>query len=329
MTESMPRAYKNIQNISLPDTLWSNYYIISELYMSNRKDSQTYGTLHTPVVALTTSRCFSHIAPVYYYPYWGEDHGNKFLGIALLNNFYFHDLTPDKLGPYLTNIKKHDAQLAYLYEEPTELYLCPDMAQELSQSQTLLAIRTLLIDNPIFSQENNISNTQISTLARQEKDIITTDILFDTMIAEYTAALGVVLHNYTESGLRDLLGEEKVLMIEKILSIFHQGSAHFDEVINNAAITNSFLAVININSEGNRDIDSLFMSRSYLQLFFLTFNKSIIPTQLTFLEGLSQEVESPWLISYDTFLRHKFSPQEMIVMMKRGLKIERELLNDI
>jgi len=289
------------------------------------------------LVALNQSICFPHVSPVYYLGWWTSLEENlRQFQISYINDLYFWELVgdfdEDWYQSYADNVRVHSRQfktggIDFQYQDAANLYMCPDMIQDISRVLKIYTIKELLRGDPLFinyvtpKTHSNTLDKYLSSLVKWEKEIITRDIINESIVAAYLHTLSSLLDERGEVYLAQLIGDEKVFFIEKILALYHQGSPQMNEIIASAAHYNYSLNELIARSGLTFGIDYLFAARSYPMTLFFGFNKSFTEDGISFLEYAHDEPEFKHLVSYNNFLKYKLSPEEIIEEMR----IEREL----
>jgi len=290
------------------------------------------------LVVLNQSICFPHASPVRYLGWWTPlDKNLRQFQIAYVNDLFFWELVGDFeewYEPYTENIRTRSRALKkggidFQYQKIANIYMCPDSVRDISQVLQIYNLQMSLITNPHFrffseKQKNTIENVlskkSLLDLINLEKKIVTGDSIYQSDIETYLRKLFLLLEEYGEVRLAQLIGSEKVLFIEKLLSHFHQGSLHINEIIVDITQNNYFLKDL-ITSGSDQGIDYLFAVRSYPMVFFFGFNKSFTEDEISFLQYAYDEPGLLHLFSYNNVLKDRFTADEIVEEMR----IEREL----
>ncbi len=277
-------------------------------------------TTHSPlVVVLEESRCFTH-SPQTYHLSWTQtfDVGTHSLHTEELSDIFFYDTEKGVDGSFLYNAKMHG--LPFLYQNPSNLYMCLESAHDISKINTLRDIKKLLIEKPIFTQEESFSDVpkekEVRELHSLEMSIIESSELREAEVVEYISIVSGLLNDFGEVALSQYLGEEKVLLLQKLMVMSQENSSSLDRIINTVIREHSTLPR-QIALSQNISLEQLFLGRGYIPLFLLTFNSDVVQ-DASFMEERETQLESFNLVSYTNTLREKFREKEIIDLIAGG-----------
>ncbi len=290
---------------------------IVRAYLGNVSlDSPADTKTTNPLIAIDQSDCFRDAQPAYYQSWMKSDKDkNGFFTINFVNDLYFRavDNNPSRYDSSLRS-----AGLDYLYQPAANLYMCQSVGSDLSRSITMDTLRNMLSGNPLFlNDEIKKASPDAYNL---ENKIIAGDILYESEFDSYIEGLKSLLLKYGESGLSEIIGKEKMLYAEKLISIAGQKSPRFDETIRYAISNN---AIVNTYIKGGLELPLyyLFISRSYPPLLLLSYNESADKNPMKLTVSASSSLANFGLLSYNKFLKGKYSERKILEMMKLGEKI--------
>lgn len=301
----------------IPENIAANAEIFN-LYVGNGQ-SKNSSAPKFPVTVLGKSKCFPDENQAYYQPWLRTDqYGNEFFAIGFIGDLYFYN-TKYNSNLLIGGMAKEG--LPYLYQPAANLYMCQEAGSDLSRAITIDTVRSSLISNPVA---NGIDiKTAGAALAQLENKITGNNAVYEYDTASYVETLRSLLSSLGETRLSGIIGRQKVLYMEKIISIYRQKSPRFDEIIRDIIFTNAIVETF-IKEKARVDIPTLFLSRSYPSLLLLTYNKSAFdaPLQMTTPEPLNLSAFD--LISYNEKLKYRYNQNEILEMMRAGRKLQHE-----
>ena len=277
---------------------------------------------NNPLIALDRSDCFTGAKTIYYQSWLKSDsRNNGFFTIHFVNDLYFTDVSK------LSNEHKvflRETGLDYLYQPATNLYICQSMESDFSRAIAMDTLYHLLSEGPVMADD------RLKKLAPDmydlENKITTGDTLYESEFDSYIGGLQSLLTEYGETGLSEIIGPEKVVYIEKLLSIARQKMPRFDEIIRFAISNNAIIAAFIKNGIGV-PVRFLLISRGYPSLLLLSYNKSAYENPLRLTREMPFDLTYFRLVSANQFLKEKYGEQRILEMMQRGEKFLREQKN--
>ena len=214
-------------------------------------------------VSIVGSSCFND--PATFVPWTKGTNDLTSIEVELANEVVFND-TAGGESAYFNRL--HEMEQRYFYQSVTNMYLCPDIAYDLATVSTLIHIRSILQNNPLFK------NTTLNHVAALERELTSAEVLTEAHVQSYVQAVALLLLKRGEVELKNELGAEDVLRAEELLGIYHQQSARYDQMITNAMQKNLIVGPIKL-SGNEMALPFLFTTRSYQPLLLGFFNNSI------------------------------------------------------
>jgi len=302
----------------LPPVVLKNYNIVKSFLETNsRKASFSYPL---PFVATGTSTCFPFEDQVYFLGVWSitKDNLPRFKTIYL-NDLYFWKLGSEPFLRYARAIPEYDRDLEF--QNVANFYSCPDSGQDITAVRTGYEIRARLRLEPILASnarttlEDIVLEEELFTLKMLEKKIVNSEIIILSHIYAYLNELHLLITTYGEWEIAQRIGSDQVFLIEKLLVLARNNTAFIDEVITEAALQNY---AVGIMSQIGMPLSEkeLFISRGYPGLFFLSFNKSIVEGEISFIRKPRDFPNtSDNFVSYRRDLKNQFDDDEILEQM--------------
>ncbi len=238
-----------------------------------------------------------------------------------LDDLYFYG-TYETDAPYLE--KAFLEGFDYLYQPPTNTYVCPLDVWDSARMLTMRMIRTKLLMNPIFA--NNSSHTW-EELKNKEISITNTSVVHSIEIDTYMRALRELLKPGSgDYSLAKEIGEEKIYAIESLLNIYNAQSASVSELLVVLVSENTFV-LRSFQKDVPIKIDELAISRSSPLLGLFTFNGSLYSELPRFIVRNTTDFASFKFTTYreDVELRAQVSVKNLPGLIKKTLTRERAL----
>ena len=123
-----------------------------------------------------------------------------------------------------------------------------------------------------------------------------------------------------EKVLAQEIGEEKILVMERILHIARERSPRFDEVIYDAISNNSLIEVLALRKEPI-SLSAVLMSRGYAPLFLLSYNTSV-SEPLRLVTPSFFDTSDFRLVSYNDVLKMIYNRAEILAFMSRWRQVQ-------
>lgn len=276
------------------------------------------------IVLIDDSRCFSGFSPTTYYYVWHAtiDDGIGFI-TEYTNDIYFNDAQKTDAA-YLNDIGKNVNR--YIYQPVAMLYMCPDVAFDVARVATSYEVYTLLNTHPLF---NTNDSTAILNKTTFEKEIGIRNgvIINEREIHTFIADIGELIREEGEVKLAGVIGEEKVLLLEYLLTLQHQRSSNFDKMVWVSIHSNSIIPAL-FRADTDIELPYLVLTRGYQATLLGLFNKSFIPVETPLLMGITNKT-FPWMVSYNAQLSDEFTPLEIVEIMTATRAYERSLIREI
>ena len=278
-------------------------------------DSTALRSEALPFVALSDSSCFE--SPALFVPWEKHVGRGTSLEAELANDLIFID-TEAADSTYFKKLREGGQR--YFYQPMTNLYLCPDLALDLSRMSTVLDIQSVLKEQPLFV------GSKFDELGTLETRIVSADTLADTDVQNYVHAVAELLMREGEQKLADVVGETQTLRAESLLTHFYQGTSQFDRLIQNAIHQNEVIRPIAALGD-DMNTTFLFTVRGYQSLMLGFFNRSVTAhtpklLELQFLQPYTYHV--PYEV-----LGRQFDTLEILTRMIEGTRIERRVGSEV
>lgn len=255
-------------------------------FFDNNKDKFSFET--QPIFGVNTN-CFGKKDKSYFSFSWFNFEGEDIFKPRLINNLYFIDITRN-LVPIFDPLRKRGDQ--YAWQQETNYYLCPDLTY-LGQLYSLYEIRKLLENNRISN--TNHRDPDIDKFVSKERNLLE-DSISDTDFQKFISYGLELLNKYSETGLANKMGADKVLYFEKVFNIYKENSAGLSDLISGGWQQNEGLKRSASNASSKQEFkDNLpyyVLRRSAPSIYFLAFNRSInekIPPIMTGSSSPSKE----------------------------------------
>ncbi|MDP3726120.1 MAG: hypothetical protein Q8R36_02895 [bacterium] len=302
---------------AIPSTIFQNKNIIDAYFEISAHDKKIL-----PILVLQSSSCFVDFSPVYYKTrkYFNDDVKNKVFEPIFLNDIYFYDAR-NHPSPYIIALRKKGIE--YVYQTITNLYMCPDIEEDYFRLITLDTIRELLLKNKLFANDKTDSVNIAAGLL--EKRIIASETVYEVDMIAYVDALKLLLRKLGEAELSRSMGEDKVLYIEKLLSIYNQKTPRLDEVLANVILDNNIINAL-VRMKSGTTLNQFFLGRSYPTLFLLTYNQSVVTGAPKLLQSKTLNLTDFRLVSYVHTLKNIYSVANVLDIIRRGRESEKLLL---
>lgn len=274
----------------------------------------------SPIVIFPDSKCFPEFSPVYFDAQKIKTDSSKdIFELTLLNDIYFYDARNAR-GPYLNLLK--DAGADFLYQPVTNMYLCPDMAEYMTDASTILGVYALLLKNPLFKNKE-LHYEEMGTLAFFENKIAGGEVLYKPDIDFFMGMLSEFVSTHGEKALLSIFSREEILSIEQMLLLSKARSHNMDGLIN--AIVEQNVIVKELKETGSPlSAESLLISRGYPFITFFVFNNNFYGTaEDSFLTYEPKTKGNFDLVSYNNSLRNTFTLPEILKKMETGREIKR------
>ncbi len=318
------------KTVSLPTQVLENATLLEEYYKKDpRVDNKSFSH---PIIALTSSDCFWEEETQFFKTFLREiAPGKVVLKREFLNDLYFYKLTePVSIMEYAALLQSPDAEQVYIYQPIANTYMCPESGTDAAKINTLLSVQSLLKQHPIFGTESTKFNQEAEKLFTIEKKIRESDkILFESDIDEYVVWLISLLRN--ASGDRQVyraLEAERLLNIERILSLYQSKTAGFDELIY-ALVDESDYLKRAVQNNFKIDFVYVLISRANPILTFQAFNSTIQrDTRPSVLFPSTSDLKEAFnLVRYveEKELKNTYTKDELPELMWRGHQVERPL----
>lgn len=281
--ESLEKVFSKIESsnkisVSRPDSN-DNLYIESEYrtqldilkkFFDNNEDKFRFEA--QPIFGVNTN-CFGEKDKSYFSFSWLNYEGEDIFKPRLINNLYFIDITRN-LVPIFDPLRERGDQ--YAWQQETNYYLCPDLTY-LGQLHSLYEIRKLLENNQISN--TNHKDPDIDEFVSKERNLLEEDSISDTDFQKFISYGLELLNKYSETGLANKMGADKVLYFEKVYNIYKENSAGLSDLISGGWQQNEGLkrSASNASSkqEFKENLPYYVLRRSAPSIYFLAFNRSI------------------------------------------------------
>jgi len=250
-----------------------------------------------PLIVLNDSPCFTNTPTSYYQSWIAGTERQKSFALYYVNDLFFYDAKTFN-GPHVTpQVKK---EIPYLYQPAANLYLCPVSGDDLTRAITLDTLYPLLAGGAPASSGDML----------YEADIISSVEKLKTRLI------------VGEKVLAQEIGEEKILVMERILHIARERSPRFDEVIYDAISNNSLIEVLALRKEPI-SLSAVLMSRGYAPLFLLSYNTSV-SEPLRLVTPSFFDTSDFRLVSYNDVLKMIYNRAEILAFMSRWRQVQYE-----
>jgi hypothetical protein len=255
-------------------------------FFDNNKDKFRFES--QPIFGVSTD-CFGEKDKSYFSFSWLNFEGEDIFKPRLINSLYFIDITRN-LVPIFDPLRKRGDQ--YAWQQETNYYLCPDLTY-LGQLNSLYEVRKLLENNRISN--SNYRDPEIDKFMSIERNLLE-DSISDTDFQKFISYGLELLNKYSETGLANKMGVDKVLYFEKVFNIYKENSAGLSDLISGGWQQNEGLKRSASNASSKQEFkDNLpyyVLRRSAPSIYFLAFNRSInekIPPIMTISPAPSKE----------------------------------------
>ncbi|KKU78325.1 MAG: hypothetical protein UY04_C0043G0003 [Parcubacteria group bacterium GW2011_GWA2_47_7] len=259
--------------------------------------------------------------PAYYEVGWGQGEvgeRDRRVLFAYLNDIYFFDLAQADVL-FLRRLKEKGAR--YSYRTIESFYMCPDIGGRYAELGTIAALRSSLQSSPLATESLG------EAFSAAEAQVANGDVVRETDIGAYMAALSGILFANGEKESARLLGSEWVLRAESFLSMYRAQSGYFDAFVRSVNVTNRVInEVADIGLPYSAS--TLLEIRNFPLWFLLAYNKSVIEEAPQLLEATPWNGSAYGLVSFKDVLRNKYAPEEMLELLLEGKRIERRLYEE-
>jgi hypothetical protein len=301
--------------VSPPESVTRNLELLTRHYEAD--SAQTRIDQTSPIFVLDESRCFSGGERVYFYPRWMRAGSSEAFYITYLNKIYVHDLNGATGNAYYDALT--ELGVRFLYQPPTNYYMCPDIAFDEAEVATLYVIRTALGEEALIREltQEQIDALSLEEAAMLEERIISAEIVTPELVSDYLSILSDLLHIHSEVGLARTLGANTVKKIEMVLLMYDQKSANFHEMVWNAVRTNSVIRPVTQHG-AEMPLASVFVTRGFTPVLLLQSNRSFISEPVYYLDRPAFDHMHPTLVSYEDALRSLPGPDAFLEAVEHG-----------
>jgi hypothetical protein len=309
---STEKSISNFKIEPLPKNVADNNRLLSlfsknSLSKLSQKNQITKCDL--PIIMITNSPCFTNSTTTYYQAlsYFRKD--EKVFSLNIANDIYFYDSKTYE-GRQIPPLAKKE--LPFIYQRAANLYMCTSSGNDLTRAITLDTIKSLITNEPVI--DRNV--LELSDANDLQEKISKGNVTYEPEIDSYITELKISLSKYEEIGLSKIIGKEKVLHIERLISIYDQKSPRLNEIINNVNETNITVEKLD-TQEINIPLTVLFYMRGYYPFLLLSYNNSVSDKPLKFVIPESYDFAKFGLVSYNDVIKNTYNKSEMLTMMVR------------
>lgn len=308
--------YNATQDEPLPKNIVDNKRLMGLFINSVLNQTSKTGN-DFPVILLKKSSCFTNENKTYYQPWIKLDkENNNIFKLHTISDLYFY---PEQDYPLSLVPESERRGIAYLYQSAANLYMCSSSGNDLTRAITLDTIyNSLLHQTKELDLDFKKNNADIFDLKNK---IVSGNVIYEPKINLYVEKLKLLLSKNGESELAKKFGDEEVLYIEKLISIYNQKSPRFNEVIR--SIMDSNARIEQFAKKGGRiRIDVIFLSRSQAQTILLSYNKSFVENPIKLSTPQDFDISKFKLVSYNKVIKNKYSENQVLDMMLKWTKLE-------
>ena len=317
----LPQDADALRVPALPPTLpLQSARIKALLSASERSRSGSLGESfqETGVVVFPASACVPDFSPFYAYVWeTAPKSGVPALRFQPLNDLYFYDLRKKTQSEFYNRIRASGIDL--FSQGISNFYECPDSGLEIGRVAAASALASAVAAHPLFANATS-SDPALLKVAADERRILDGALISEEEEARYVADVADLVRTRGESALARELSPETVLEAERRIALMQSRSALFDEQIGTAISMNDVVKGIGAIANGPMPLLPLYMSRSYLSLFYLAGNGSVSPTPVSFFAERTAEPLSKFQIVTYTSLQNSYTDADILRFLNISTK---------
>ncbi|OGG79631.1 hypothetical protein A3A39_02280 [Candidatus Kaiserbacteria bacterium RIFCSPLOWO2_01_FULL_54_13] len=225
------------------------------------------------IVFLMRSACLPHFTPIAFEAR-SVERESAALTVNPLNDIYLFDLSADVSdSPYFQKLKERG--MRYIYQAPTNPYLCFTGADDYMRIASLVKVKEELSQKPLLAQ--SIRDSVHSELSNLEQRIVQNGELSESDVLKYVSIVGSLVKTLGEYEFTQTYGDEALARAKLVVSIAKNLSGSFDKILEGIVKLNrAVLPQVTTNAPG---LEYIFVARSMPRLTLLFANPSFLGPQ--------------------------------------------------
>lgn len=270
-----------------------------------------------PVVSIENSPCALNDEVPYVRFWWSNSRVSK---IPSLKMFFLNDLYFRNIARPSNPVEKEFVErgVTYLFQ-PLNPFVCIDYGSDVGSVLTAYMVQNLLKEDPVSASSENAPEAVYELISLQEHILKSADILSVQGVTAFVSSAENTLNALGEKALAGYIGENAVLRLEEIITLWRSKSAWFGYHI--GTLDDASKSILLLSKEGPIPLEEMFLLRSYVSSLFQISNATIVKEPLLLLEDKRPfEPQNFGVVGFRESLSTTLTPAQVLELLQEYAK---------